>query len=85
MKELNELEALCKRLESSEAPECLLYSIEQNKGKFNLTIYVIGKEIKLANKTLVQLHKKLFDILPKLKQYEKHQMKKLMKDKDKDK
>lgn len=69
--------------DSAKIPQNMLYMLEINKEcNFNITLNVINKEIKLKNLDLEVAKKKLIDILPKLVQYERVQMRKILKDKE---
>lgn len=78
------MDSVRERLEGRDAPSSLTYfMVEDAKcSTFDLTICVINKEIKLKNKTIAQLNRILVDLLPKLVQYERVQIRRIFKEKD---
>lgn len=78
------MDSVRERLEGRDAPSSLTYfMVEDAKcSTFDLTLNVINKEIKLKNKTIVQLNRILVDLLPKLVQYERVQIRRIFKDKE---
>lgn len=78
------MDSVRERLEGRDAPSSLTYFMVENAkcSTFDLTINVITREIKLKNKTIVQLNRILVDLLPKLVQYERVQIRRIFKDKE---